>query len=302
MQSLDLTYKEIYPKIFVYNKLLPDAKHLHETMKLSEEKSVGKYFYSEWTDWFIFGKYCHSKSIQSIIEGLKKSDKDGNEYDFDLFAKEYNLHHRLNEAVTAAISNYIAINDINLPENSYISDQNIGRYDPGVDTGEGKTMQYHTDYGIGEWYWPGEKFLLTATTYVNDDYDGGEIMFSIGDDIIRYKPEAGDILVFPSGSPLYPGKEPYFHGVDGIQKSSKFLVRMYLKYVAKGEKKWYDGEEKYGKDEWYKIAKERAEGHNTIAVFDGQLKLCSALITQLYGIDPSTYEAKTNVYYDEDKE
>jgi len=301
VQNLDLNYKEIYPKIFVYNKLLPDAKHLHETMKLSEEKSVGKYFYSEWTDWFIFGKYCHSKSIQSIIEGLKKSDKDGNEYDFDLFAKEYNLHHRLNEAVTAAISNYIAINDIDLPENSYISDQNIGRYDPGVDTGEGKTMQYHTDYGIGEWYWPGEKFLLTATTYVNDDYDGGEIMFSIGDDIIRYKPDAGDIVVFPSGSPLYPGGEPYFHAVDGIKNSSKSLVRMYLKHTANGEKKWYDGEQKYGKEEWYQIAKKRAEGHNTIAVFDGQLKLCSALITKLYGIDPDTYEVKKDLFYDEDE-
>jgi hypothetical protein len=297
MQNLNLNYKEIYPRIFVYNKLLPDADNLHQIMQLSEKNGQGKCVYTEWVDWFIFGKYCNSKHIDSVIEDL---DKD-NEYDYKLLQKEYLLYRRLKESTASAISHYVAVNKIQLPENSFITGQNIGRYNPNVDTGEGKTMQYHTDYGIGEWYWPGEKFLITATTYVNDDYDGGEIMFSIGDDIIKYKPEAGDILVFPSGSPLYPGGEPYFHAVDGIQKSSKFLVRMYLKYVAKGEKKWYDGEEKYGKDEWYKIAKERAEGHNTIAVFDGQPKLCSALITKLYGIDPSTYEAKTNVYYDEDE-
>jgi hypothetical protein len=162
-------------------------------------------------------------------------------------------------------------------------------------------MQYHTDYGIGEWYWPGEKFLLTATTYMNDDYEGGEIMFSIGDEIIKYKPQAGEIIVFPSGSPLYPGGEPYFHAVDGIKKSSKFLVRMYLKHSTKGEKKWYDGEEKYGKEEWYEIAKKRAEGHNSIGVFGYKPRLCSALVTKLYGIPIESYEVKEDIFYDEDE-
>lgn len=302
MYNLDLNYKEIYPKIFVYTNLFPDHQNLHKIMQRSEDESQGKGVYHKWTDWFIFGRYCSSRSSKPIIEDIKQSFKDGIEYDFDLYDQEILLYSRLNEAVIAAISNYVTVNDVPLPKNSYISDQNIARYNPGVDTGEGKAMQYHTDYGIGEWYWPGEKFLLTATTYMNDDYEGGELMFSIGSGVFKYKPNAGEIVVFPSGSPLYPGGEPYFHGVGGIRKNSKSLVRMYLKHVAKGEKRWYDGEEKYGKDEWYKIAKERAEGHNTIAVFDDQPKLCSALITQLYGIDSSTYEVKTNVYYDEEKE
>jgi len=301
MENLDLKYKEIYPKIFVYTNLFPDHKSLHTIMKKSENESQGKGVYSKWTDWFVFGKYCSSRYYKFIIQDIKESFDNGISYDFDLYEQELLLHIRLNEAVTAAISNYVAINDVTLPENSYISDQNIGRYNPGVDTGEGKTMQYHTDYGIGEWYWPGEKFLLTATTYMNDDYEGGEIMFSIGDEIIKYKPQAGEIIVFPSGSPLYPGGEPYFHGVGGIRGSSKFLVRMYLKHSVNGEKKWYDGEEKYGKEEWYKIAEERAKGHNSIGVFDNKQKLCSSLVTKLYGIDPTTYEAKEDVFYDEDE-
>ena len=238
-----------------------------------------------------------TKNQENIIDDIKKSV----DYNYDFYKDENLLFNRLNECVTAAISHYIAINKVPLPEHSYISDQNIARYDPGVDSGEGKTMQYHTDYAIGEWYWPGEKFLITATTYVNDDYDGGELMFSIGPDIIKYKPKAGDIVVFPSGSPLYPGNEPYFHAVGGIKGGSKSLVRMYLKYHSEGTDKWYDKELEYGKDRWLEIAKSRAEGHNSIAVFDDKPKLCSALITKLYGIPAGTYDIKDKIFYDEDE-
>lgn len=301
MEVLNLNYKEIYPKIFVYTDLFPDHKNLHKIMTISEEKSYGKAVYSEWVEWFIFGKYCHSRSTHNIIEDIEYFINNNQYYDFELLKKELMLRDRLNQAVCAAISNYIGINKVVLPENSYISDQNIARYDSGVDSGEGKTMQYHTDYAIGEWYWPGEKFLITATTYMNDDYDGGEIMFSIGSDIIKYKPKAGEIVVFPSGSPLFPGNEPYFHAVDGIKKNSKSLVRMYVKHSAPGTQKWYDGVAEYGEEEWIKIAKERSEGHNSIAVFENKPKLCSALVTKLYGIPIETYEVKENVYYEEDE-
>lgn len=301
MFHLDLSYKEIYPKIFVYTNMFPDFKKLHQIMQVSEEISSGKGLYSQWTDWFIFGKYCHSNGLSLFFEEIKKSINDNSSYDFNLCESELSLYSTINQSVTAAISNYIAINNISLPSGSYITNQNIARYDSDVDTGEGKTMQYHTDYAIGEWYWPGEKFLVTATTYMNDDYDGGEIMFSIGSDIIKYKPKAGEIIVFPSGSPLYPGGEPYFHAVAGIKNGKKSLVRMYVKHFQEGTQKWYDGEKQYGKEKWYEIAKARSEGHNTIAVLDGQKKLCSALITKLYNIPCDSYEIKDDLFYYEDE-
>jgi hypothetical protein len=301
MSIINLNYKEIYPKIFVYTDLFPDAKNLHDIMKMSEKRSDGRGIYTEWTDWFIFGKYCHSRSNDQVLFEIDQDIKNKKEYNFDLYRQELILYNRIKESVNSAISHYIAINNVPVPVSSHITEQNIGRYDPGVDSGEGKTMQFHTDYSIGEWYWPGEKFLITATTYMNDDYDGGELMFSIGSDIISYKPKAGEIVVFPSGSPIYPGGEPYFHAVGGIKNGDKSLVRMYLKYVTDGEPKWYKGEEKYGKEEWYSIAKSRAEGHNSIAVFEGVPKLCSSLITKLYGIPADSYDHKTNVFYDEDE-
>jgi hypothetical protein len=154
MLQLDLSYKEIYPRIFVYTNMFPDFKNLHHIMHLSEEGSSGKAIYSEWSDWFIFGKYCHSNGLTSFFEKIKKSINDNSFYDFSLCESELALYFRINESVTAAISNYVAINNVTLPSGSYITDQNVARYDSDVDTGEGKTMQYHTDYAIGEWYWP----------------------------------------------------------------------------------------------------------------------------------------------------
>jgi hypothetical protein len=301
MINLDLSYKEIYPKIFVYTDLFPDAKHLHDIIALSEKKSDGKGIYTEWTDWFIFGKYCHSRYNDQVLFEIDQDIKNKKEYNFDLYRQELILYNRIKESVNSAISHYIAVNNVPVPLGSYITEQNIGRYDPGVDSGEGKTMQYHTDYAIGEWYWPGEKFLITATTYMNDNYDGGEIMFSIGSEIIKYKPKAGEIIVFPSGSPLYPGGEPYFHAVDGIRNGTKSLVRMYVKHFQDAHQKWNDGESKHGKEEWYEIAKSRAEGHNSIAIFEGRKKLCSALVTKLYSIPYDSYEIKEDLFYDEDE-
>jgi len=301
MIPVDYSYNEIFPKIFVYKKLYPDHNILYELMKNSLFQSYGYGAYTSWDDWFIFGKYCHAKSIEQITLDIQKKLEEDRDYNFHLLDQELYLHKRLTEAVASAIANYVSINSIELPADSFITKENIGRYNPGVDSGEGKTMQYHTDYGIGEWYWPGEKFLLTATSYMNDDYDGGEIIFSVGSELISYKPEAGDIIVFPSGSPLYPGNEPYFHSVAGIRGGHKFLVRTYLKHIVEGHEKWYQNEEKYGKEKWYEIAKSRAEGHNTIAIFDGQPKICSALITKLYGIPIDTYEVKQNVFYDDDE-
>ena len=36
MQHLDLTYKEVYPRIFVYTNLFPDHQALHKIMQRSE--------------------------------------------------------------------------------------------------------------------------------------------------------------------------------------------------------------------------------------------------------------------------
>ena len=304
-------HKEIYPYIYVYKNLLPDYEVLANVMQESEKENINGII-SEWTDWAIFGKYSHVNGMGNLRNFLS-NNFDANK-NLDIYLDEMYLLERLTQANIAALTDYIAKNNVPVPENAYIPNPNLGRYNPGVDTGEGKAMQFHTDYALGEWYWPGEKFLVTCTTYLNDDYNGGEIVFAIKEDIICYKPEAGDILVFPSGSPTFPGGEPYFHGVNMVEDNSKLLVRNYLRYISPPTQKWIDGEKKYGKEQWYEIAQKRSEGHNSITVVyedTGQSinfknmesnrdisRYASGLLTDLYGIDPSSYIKKDNVSYE----
>ena len=113
-------------------------------------------------------------------------------------------------------------------------------------------MRYHSDYQREKGYAPGYKFVITCTIYFNDDYEGGEIDFLMGNKLVKYKPEAGDLLVFPSGHPDYLTEEgiPYLHGVMPSYKNHKFLSRMYWQKYEKGKNEWYAKEKEFGKEVW----------------------------------------------------
>jgi hypothetical protein len=81
--------------------------------------------------------------------------------------------------------------------------------------------------------------------YFNDDYEGGDIEYRLfdkhfthfrieGDTMIctdtneivpgfNYKPQAGDIIIFPS-------KLPYYHGVKKVTKGQKLFLRTFWSY------------------------------------------------------------------------
>lgn len=273
MINLDLTYEEIYPLIFVYKNLLPDHARLTEIIKNSEKESNGKFYLRDWTPWFVFGTYADEKRAGD------EADRNSNMY----HNEEY-LCSRVKESANSAISNYIGINGIDLPNGSYITTPNYAKYVPGVMVGlhenaeeDGSdrvlNMNYHTDYAIGEWYWPNDKFFITCTTYINDDYDGGELRFFVDGEVIVYKPKAGEVVVFPSGSPLYPGTHPYFHAVGQVENGEKFFTRTYVRHAWFKTKEWIEGEEKYGEEEWPEIAKALLKEDNTLHFHPDPLKL-----------------------------
>ncbi len=78
----------------------------------------------------------------------------------------------------------------------------------------------------------------------------------LADDVVilldPYKPEAGDMLVFPSGHPDYLTEDgkPYLHGVMPAYKKNKFLARMYWQKYQRGTDEWYEKEKEFGKDVW----------------------------------------------------
>ena len=132
-------------------------------------------------------------------------------------------------------------------------------------------MAYHTDTHEFDLESPGRKFIITITFYLNDNYEGGEISFldEKQSKVINYKPEKGDIIVFPSGA-------PYYHGVFPVKTNERYVLRMFRFWNYEGSQKWHENKEKYGADDWNKIESERikkaydsGDYHRTV-VFPGQ--------------------------------
>lgn len=248
MININLSYKEIYPKIFVYQGLLPDKNHIHSTLRKSLGSSEGKYYFGKWMDWYGFGQLCEPKQFNPEATDMSN----------DMYDCERSMEERLQNAISCAFSHYIDANDVQLPEDSIISRVSFAAYYEGIDTGGGRVMQYHTDYIVSQHASRFENFLLTCTVYINDDYEGGEVRFTtMTGDSLDYKPEAGDIVVFPSGSPIYPGDEPYFHAVGMVKSGTKFLIRSFVKYKNEGSEDWLSSEKQHGPEEWAKMEEER---------------------------------------------
>jgi hypothetical protein len=280
MININLSYKEIYPKIFVYQGLLPDKKHIHSTLQNSLSSSDGKYYFGKWMDWYGFGQLCEPKQFNP-----ETTDMSSQMYD-----SERAIEDRLQNAISCAFSHYIGINNIQLPENSIISRVSFAAYYEGIDTGGGRVMQYHTDYIVSQHSSRFENFLLTCTVYINDDYEGGEVKFTtMTGDSLDYKPEAGDIVIFPSGSPMYPGDEPYFHAVGMVKSGTKFLIRSFVKYEHEGSEEWLLNEKKYGAEEWARMEQERALSlpgrvSNQLQIIDG-VKHYSHYLVDAFNLD-----------------
>lgn len=276
MINLGLQYEEIYPKIIVYKNTISDIDKLYNLVRKFESYSAGRFFMKEWTKWFVFGRYSSFKSFEEVLEDsyshlsnclYSASEKEAM---LMLLKEESEFYNAIVLSNTFVLGHYISKFEVKLPPKSFMTTPNVAKYDCDIDYGRGKenrmAMQFHTDYLLGEWYWPDDAFLLTCTTYINDDYNGGEIVFLAGEDIIPYKPSAGDVIVFPSGSPLFPEKpnrQPYFHAVNSIKNKPKYFIRNYIKYPHAAEDLWIRNSEKYG-DDWHAIAKERCEDHNLL--------------------------------------
>ena len=252
-QTLD--HIEIYPKIFVYKNLFKDI--LKTKSLLDEEKDS---LFSPWTQWSEFGEYLNPLFKQNIepnnIEakliaiGAKQEEQKLAALEmiknFNLATRDYMKKNNVEFDDTAIIKND---NGENFDLWS-ISGPSIVRYRTNIEAP--LAMTYHSDYARKPIRGPGYEFVITALTYFNDDYEGGEIDFIVDGEAYMYKPEAGDLLIFPSGHPdlLTKNKSVYLHGVMPATKTKKYLNRMYWMKYYSGDQEWFEKEKEFGKDVW----------------------------------------------------
>jgi 2OG-Fe(II) oxygenase superfamily len=237
-----LNYIELYPNVEVYRDVLSDPQKMYEVMKESERTSEGKHFLKTWDPWAHFGTYTQKKNPMEISDD-QQSD--------EMFIKEKNFVEEVEAAYHLVLMDYVARHNIDLPEGWRFSGCSYSKYNPQINTLDNKmTMQYHTDHITSQKDMPGDKFSITCTMYINDDYDGGDIEFFVDGKLINHKPVSGDILVFPS-------TEPYYHGVKTIENNEKFFVRNFVMTPFDGTKEWLNNQKTYGAYKWAQMEAER---------------------------------------------
>lgn len=103
---------------------------------------------------------------------------------------------------------------------------NFVKYD-----GPGTHFRIHADHG------PGYVATVSVVAYLNDDYEGGEIFFPRFN--LTLKPEAGDIVVFPSTF-------VYEHASLEMISGKKYAIVVMTDYNSRGTSKSYDYRKELG--------------------------------------------------------
>lgn len=259
---------ELYPRIIVYRNVFKDIEKAYEILKESSKNTEDRFF-SPWTQWSTFGDY-----LNPISPSFSMSEKYGNLKNVktvtEVQENQKNFAIDMMENFHLVTEDYIKRYniDVDLTKTSVDESGNIiptwrwtggtiGKYH--ISTEDASVgMRYHSDYIREQGHAPGYKFVITCTIYFNDDYEGGEVDFVMGDKLVKYKPKAGDLLVFPSGHPDYLTEEgkPYLHGVMPSYNKNKFLSRMYWQKYQKGTDDWYEKEKEFGKEVWAGMQKD----------------------------------------------
>lgn len=253
--DLDHIYKnmefvELEKNIYVYKNLIPDVDRLVQILIDSENNPDSSFMFKDWQQWGGFGTYVYHNG-----KGLTWDDIDSAS---DRYKEEKQFLDIITRSFYETTSHFAKSHGKDIPSDWNIMGPSISKYKAdifpvGEDVDMG--MLYHTDYKYLEAEWPGPKFVLTCTMYLNDDYDGGGLSFILpSKKELKYKPAAGDIVVFPSGHPEFLSEDGiYFHGVNRVLNKDKYLVRCFYQKPFAGTDNYFINEEKYGKDQWEKM-------------------------------------------------
>jgi hypothetical protein len=242
--------KKINESVWVFRNAIKNSEDVIEHFEKTQE----------WKDWFTFGKVTEGNNLgtQSFekfptVEQWEQSKTYG---ETGVGETNYFID-QIQDLFYYSTKLYVESNGVSL--NNWVSDGwNVAKYIPNPKEFKDYVMMHHTDFQREFSYNPGLKFGVTAVFYLNDNYDGGEVMFrfldendpsKIKEDYV-YKPKQGDIVVFPSGP-------PHYHGVGAVFGGEKYIIRNYWRYDYPGHPLWLKLQEKYGEDIWRQLEEKR---------------------------------------------
>ncbi len=294
---------EIFPYITVYRSAIENPDKLLKIVKESEElEKVGPYIDS-WETWYLFGekaRLCPHKETNHLTTLNKEHMNMLSDEENRIFYEQENFYLEIEKAITTVLQDYIKdwtnkdfdssmfssdwqgeksifpkyISNWDFQDRSsnwLKSSYDLLKHKSETDKNKDYAIHFHTDNKPSSDSMPGPKMILTATIYLNDDYEGGEVAFlnEAGSEVISYKPKAGDITVFPS-------YKPFYHAAMPVSKSNKYLIRYFHMYMYDGSDEYKKGLEDFGKEAWLKIQEyrilfeDRSGIHDKNVVFPGE--------------------------------
>lgn len=241
---------KLYDQVTVYPNAIKNVEKHIEMLKDSEYKIGGKYNFNAWQDWYGIGTMMN-------IGMLNKDEDLKNKYLDNLHAQnQIDFMKDARDAFYSTTEDYFSEYNIELPNwdpkpNWARSGLSVCRYNI-TKNPQHLALAYHTDTHEFDLESPGQKFGITCTMYLNDNYEGGEVSFlnEADGEVVTWKPTAGDVIVFPSHS-------PFFHGVHPVFSGSRYLIRTWWFFDYAGSKNWHENNKKYGEEVWIEMEKKR---------------------------------------------
>lgn len=243
---------KLYDQVNVYRNGIQNVQDHVKLLEDSEFNVGGTNYFSEWLDWYGIGSMMN-------IGMLNKGQSLTNEYTGNKHAEsQIKFMEDSAKAFYECTEDYFQEYGIELPDwdpkpSWSRSGLSVCRYNI-TKNPEHLALEYHTDTHEFDAESPGQKFAITCTMYLNDDYEGGEVSFlnEADGEVVTWKPKAGDVIVFPSHS-------PFFHGVHPVLNNVRYLIRTWWFYDYAGSPEWHANQQKYGKDQWYEIERIRKD-------------------------------------------
>jgi hypothetical protein len=244
---------KLHPQVHVYRNYITNSKDIVARL---EEKAT-------WEQWWIFGKMA--KNVGPSFSW--SSFPSPSEWEEHLKDIKDNMNSSLIDEIVEVKRAFYEVTSHYREEHSFELDNwvipapSFNVYIPNEKDQPGATsMGFHTDYQQEKADARGDKFMLTCTMYLGGEFEGGEIAFVITENpsdestynLIKYKPQEGDIIVFPS-------TPPFHHGVTKVTSGIRYMVRTFWLEHFPGTPEWLAGEAEHGEEAWAEMEKEREQ-------------------------------------------
>jgi hypothetical protein len=163
--------------VFLYKNALNEEMRLPERVESLISKYQNHDFF-KWSDAMVGDE-------QKMPNYRDCFDFKVSQYHLEMFYEEVpelkEIHDEVSEVLYICLDHYQQVFNI---EMNFVEAINFVKYGPG------QHFSVHTDHGFSY------SCVVSSVMYLNDDYEGGELWFPNLD--IKYKPDYGDIILFPS--------------------------------------------------------------------------------------------------------